>query len=261
MKTVLLTGATGGLGQVLAQRLSAAGYRLLLVGRKAESLQALAATLTGPSACLVADLAGADFAAAVLAQLDELGWPLDILINNAGQNDLVLFESQGAQQLTRMMSLNLVAPMVLTQALLPRLAKDGHIINVGSALGFIGHAGYVSYCASKAGLKGFSEALRRELADTGIAVSYLAPRALDTPMNGQGARAMNASLGSKMDSPQVVAKALLTLLESRQGQLVVGQPEAFFSRLNGLAPALVDKAMAKKLSTIKSFLPDEESPR
>ena len=79
-------------------------------------------------------------------------------------------------------------------------------MNVGSIMGYLGYPGHAAYCASKFALRGFSEALRRELADSPVRVLYLAPRATRTAMNGAGICALNAELGVAMDEPAAVAK-------------------------------------------------------
>jgi short-subunit dehydrogenase len=153
-----------------------------------------------------------------------------------------------------MVELNVLAPMLLCQALLPALQKSsGTIVNVGSGFGSIGFAGYCGYSASKFALRGFSESLRRELSDTGIEVLYLAPRAVDTAMNGQEVVSMNAELGNKVDSPQYVAQQLLLQLQSGQARRYLGWPERFFVKLNSVFPALVDSALAKQLPVIRKW--------
>ena len=106
---------------------------------------------------------------------------------------------------------NLLAPMLLTQALLPHLRGQprAQVVFVGSALGRIGLPGFSVYGASKSGLHGFAEALRRELAGTPVRVQILAPRSTRTDFNGPAVDAYNRATGTAMDRPEVVAEALL----------------------------------------------------
>ena len=151
-----------------------------------------------------------------------------------------------------MFELNTLTPILLTRLLLPlMLSRQSVIVNVGSGFGSIGFAGYCGYSASKFALRGFSEALRRELADTSVSVRYLAPRATTTDMNSDTVVAMNAELGNAMDEPMVVAGALLNLLAKSSGTSYIGWPERFFIKLNGLFPALVDRALGKQLPAIR----------
>ena len=103
-------------------------------------------------------------------------------------------------------------------------------------------------------MRGFTEALSREINGSGVKVAYLAPRATDTAINNDKTRAMNIALGNKMDSPERVAQALLTLINSDKRRLFVGFPEKLFARINGAFPGLVDNAIAKQLPMIKRFL-------
>lgn len=255
-KTILLTGATGGIGQAIAKELAAAGARLLLVGRNEVLLQALVSQLAQqPTAVghrtVVADLTTSAGCKTVQAAVQAAG-VLDGVINNAGISQFALLPEQDfASQLM----LNLLAPMQLTQLLLPELiARDeALIVNIGSAFGSIGHAGYSGYCASKFGLRGFTEALRRELADSKVQVLYFAPRATDTGINSPAVVAMNKALGNQTDSPALVAAQLREQISRDQARRYVGWPEKLFVRLNALLPSLVDKALAGKLTLIRRF--------
>jgi len=126
------------------------------------------------------------------------------------------------------------------------------IVNIGSTFGSIGHPGFASYCASKFGLRGFTEALRREVSDTNIQVFYIAPRAVQTDMNSAAVVQLNRELGNTMGEPAVVVDALLRLLtKNAGGDYFLGWPEKLFVRLNGLLPKVVDGALSKQLTTIK----------
>lgn len=146
-----------------------------------------------------------------------------------------------------MLATNLLAPMLLTRALLPQLQsqREARVLNVGSALGRLGLPGYAAYSASKFGLRGFSEALRRELAGTPVRVQYLAPRATDTGFNDARVEAYNRATQTRSDSPEVVADAALRLLASGAAERFLGFPEALAVRINGLVPAWLDRAFGR----------------
>jgi short-subunit dehydrogenase len=255
-RTAVLTGASGGIGAAMAQALAQAGVHLLLVGRRAAALQPLATRLGGSHLPLVADLATADGRAVVQQACAALPQGVDILINNAGIGAFGAFEAQPPDQIEALISGNLLAPMLLTQALLPALrrAPRGLIVNVGSAFGGLGYPGFTAYAASKFGLRGFSEALRRELADSAVGVLYLAPRATATAINSEGVVALNAALGNATDAPQVVARALLRQLRDERPYRAIGGPQRVFARLNALLPGLVDRAIRRQLPVIRRFL-------
>ena len=248
-KRIVLTGAAGGIGQASARALAHAGAALVLVSRNGEVLEDFSKTLPGEGhRIVVADLASDEGRAAVIAA----GQEADGLINNAGVNHFGLFAEQTEAQWRQTLELNLMVPMLLVQGLLPILqVRGGWVVNVGSAFGSIGFPGYAAYSASKFGLRGLTEALRRELSGTGVTLHYLAPRAMATEMNAGPTAAMNAELGTAVDEPERVARELLALLHSGRGLRFVGWPERFFIKLNGLFPSLVEKSLVKQLPVIR----------
>ncbi|MGL6287864.1 SDR family oxidoreductase [Aeromonas hydrophila] len=253
-KLVMLTGASGGIGEALAQELAAQGAHLLLHGRKASALERLRKELPHPERhqTVIADL-GSPQERAKLLQHPALDEGLDVLINNAGCNQFAWLEDQSSEQVERQLLLNVEAPIQLTRMLLPRLRKPAVIMNVGSSFGAIGYAGYSVYCASKFALRGFSEALGRELEGTGIQVLHFAPRATRTRLNSEAAYEMNAELGTHTDSPQDVAEEAVIALCNETRRSWIGWPEKLFVRLNGLLPGLVDRALAKQKPIIERY--------
>lgn len=253
-KLVLLTGASGGIGEVLAQELAAQGAHLLLHGRRAGALERLCKELPHPERhqTVIADL-GSPQERARLLQHPALDEGLDVLINNAGCNQFAWLEDQSSEQVERQLLLNVEAPIQLTRMLLPRLRKPAVIMNIGSSFGAIGYAGYSVYCASKFALRGFSEALGRELEGTGIQVLHFAPRATRTRLNSEAAYEMNAELGTHTDSPQDVAEEAVIALCNETRRSWLGWPEKLFVRLNGLLPGLVDRALARQKPIIERY--------
>ncbi|CAJ1896368.1 hypothetical protein HLBENOHH_03496 [Aeromonas dhakensis] len=253
-KLVLLTGASGGIGEAMAQELAAQGAHLLLHGRRAGALERLCKELPHPERhqTVIADL-GSPQERARLLQHPALDEGLDVLINNAGCNQFAWLEDQSSEQVERQLLLNVEAPIQLTRMLLPRLRKPAVIMNIGSSFGAIGYAGYSVYCASKFALRGFSEALGRELEGTGIQVLHFAPRATRTHLNSEAAYEMNAELGTHTDSPQDVAEEAVIALCNETRRSWLGWPEKLFVRLNGLLPGLVDRALARQKPIIERY--------
>ena len=254
-RTVLITGASGGIGASICKKLVDAGARLIAVGNETEKLQQLVRSLPGEHAWVSADLTAAEGVQAVADEVDRQGG-IDILINNAGVARFGFLAQQSDGDLGAQIAVNLLAPMLLTRALLPALMKSGSpsIVNMGSTFGSIGYSGFTAYCASKFGLRGFTEALRRELADTPIRIFYLAPRATRTPINDEQVVAMNQALGNKMDEPEVVADHLLSMLQSQRNfSRYIGWPEKMYVFFNNMIPQMVDKAMRKQLPVIRRF--------
>ncbi len=145
--------------------------------------------------------------------------------------------------------------MQLTRLCLPllRAQPSALVVNVGSIYGSIGYPGYATYCASKFALRGFSEALRRELADTSVNVLYAAPRTTRTTMNSSAAQALNQALKVGVDDPQDVARAVLDAVQAERSELYLGWPEKLFVRLNGMLPGVVDRALRKQLPLIRRY--------
>lgn len=251
-KHIVLTGASGGIGGAIARTLDAAGAHLLLSARDAQALAQLQKQLKGHHDIVTADLLTAEGRAQLLDAATRFG--AEVLINNAGTGQLGWLEQSSDTELERLIAVNLTAPLLLCKAFIPllRLRREAAIVNVGSILGSIGYAGSTAYCASKFGLRGFTEALRRELADTAIRVMYFAPRATDTALNSAAMQALNRELGTAVDTPeQVAAQLLAALAQPARTHRFLGWPEAFFVRLNGLLPGVVDKALRKQLATIR----------
>jgi short-subunit dehydrogenase len=249
----VLTGATGGIGQAIAKALYAKGWKLLLVGRNAQALEKLSAACPG-SEIFIGDLTDDITRINLAVKAKQLGG-VKLLINNAGVNTMQSLEHTSSEQIDNMLSTNLSVPIKLCQLFLGQLEyTKGTIVNVGSSFGSIGYPFQTLYCASKFGLRGFTEALSRELYGSGVKVAYLAPRATDTTINNSKTRALNKELGNKMDSPELVARELLALLDSNQTRRFIGFPEKLFVRINGAFPRIVDNAIAKQLPKIKRFL-------
>jgi short-subunit dehydrogenase len=254
---ILLTGATGGLGQALAQSLIAAGADLLLAGRNPERLAACAANLGGIGGTgqqvltLQADLNRAEDIEKTAEAARAFG--VNVLINNAGVNAFGLYENQLWRSVEQVMTTNLIAPMQLTHALLPWLKshENAAIVNIGSTFGSLPFPGFAAYSSAKAGLRGFSQSLRRELADSHVEVVHVAPRAIATALNSDAVNALNHDLGSHADSPQVAARQILAALQRGRGESHFGFPESLFAWLNGCAPALIDQALKAKLAIVK----------
>jgi short-subunit dehydrogenase len=246
----IVTGASGGIGRAIAAALAPHCDALLLVGRHAARL-ADAAAAAGPAAqVLVADLGtrrGRD--AVVLPDAN-------LLINNAGVNDFAWLAEQSEAALERIVEMNVLAPMQLTRRLLPALERQPQawIVNVGSVMGYLGYPGQAAYCASKFALRGFSEALRRELAGGPVRVLHFAPRATRTAMNGARMTALNGALGVAMDDPAAVAQELLRLLRRPARERLLGVPEKWFARINQLLPGVVDRALRRQLPVIRRHI-------
>jgi len=254
---LVLTGASGGIGAAFAQALAPHCVSMVLVGRDGAALEALRARL-GPVLVrvVVGDVTQDATLAAVEEAADALGG-VNLLINNAGVNAFHDFQTQEPATLRSLLDINLLAPMLLTQRLLPQLraAPGAQVVNVGSLFGYLGYPGFTGYCASKAGLRGFTQALRRELADTDVAVRHFIPRATRTPINAGAVDALNAEMGVPVDQPQDVARQLSAFLDGTAWERKAGLREALLVLVNQLLPALPDRAIRGQLAIIQRHMP------
>ncbi len=145
--------------------------------------------------------------------------------------------------------------MALSRVVLPVMLAQGagQIVNIGSMFGSIGFAYFTTYSASQFGLRGFSEALRRELADTNVSVTYVSPRAVKTPINTSTIMKMNAATKTTMDEPDVTAAKILQAIEMGRKEAYLVFPESLFARLNGIWPSLVDTGTRAQNRIARTF--------
>ena len=250
---VLLTGASGGLGTAMQQALREAGAAVLGVSRAAQpggaGVEWVRADLLTPAG--VADVVSAAQA-----------WRANVVVHAAGVPAFGALRDVPPARMAAVLQANLLAPMVLTQALLPQLRRQSRaqVVFVGSALGRIGLPGFSVYGASKAGLHGFAEALRRELADTPVRVQLLGPRSTRTAFNDDAVTAYHRATGTATDSPTRVAAALVALIEDEAAERFVGFPERAAVRLNGLLGAHLDGSFAKHRRALGAPAPPGAAP-
>jgi short-subunit dehydrogenase len=242
----------------MADELLARGASVLLVDRDEAALRRAAERLSRFGervGTLSADLTSAADRQRLCSNAADWRGGVNVLINNAGVNHFHMFADQPPAQLDLAIAINLLAPMHLCQELLPHLQRqpEACILNTGSVFGAIGYPGYAVYSATKFAVRGFTEALRRELADSNVSVRYVAPRATRTGINTSAVERMNDELGVTMDSPALVARAVCDMLAGSRVEAVIGWPEKLFARVNGILPRLVDGALRKQLPVIRRY--------
>jgi len=248
-KRIILTGAAGGIGAHLARLLSAKGARLCLTDINEQALQQASQDPgLGEVHTVAANITAAEGRQKIVdTALQELGG-IDILINSAGINLFGVFAEQDPGLIQKTVEINTLAPMLLAHAVLPTMLEQnsGQVVNIGSTFGSIGFAWFSAYSASKYALRGFSQALRRELAETGIKVTYVAPRAVKTTINSQAVYDMARAVKMNMDEPETVAKQIANSIRKGEKETHLGFPESFFVRINAVFPGLVDRAVRKQ---------------
>lgn len=248
--SVVLTGATGHFGRALARRLVARGARVLLVARTAPALAALALELGAADEqrqrvdALAADVTRAADRCAIRDAAIARG--ANALVNAACADQTGALDLIDPAQVETIVLTNLLAPVQMTRALLPHLLAQpqARVLNIGSMLGRVGRPGHAAFSASKFGLRGFSEALRRELAGTPVRVQLLALRRIPDTADGRqlaGDRAATQAPGQ----PDYAALAAVRMLCSGAAERQLGLPDAALGRVNGLAPRWLDALLAR----------------
>jgi short-subunit dehydrogenase len=242
--TVLLTGASGGLGQAIARALSAKGAQLILSGRRAEVLEPLAKELG--ARFLASDLNEASQVRRLLSDAGEL----DILLANAALPASGPLDSFTVEQIDRALEVNLRVPIVMAHALAPAMVERGrgHLLFMSSLSGKTATAGSSIYNATKFGLRGFAMAMRAELHGTGVGVSAVFPGFIrEAGMFAEAQVRLPAGVGTR--SPEDVARAVVRAIERDRGEIDVAPISLRFgSALSGLAPEIA-ASLTRKLGS------------
>lgn len=239
-QTILITGATSGIGEALTHALSARGNRIIAVGRNQERLKALEQSLPNVTAraCELTDRAKVTALADALAKD---GLQVSVLINNAAiQNTPCFTEPEfDIAAIEPEVITNLVAPAWLVALLLPSLGRAAHggaIVNLSSGLALYPKSGSAIYCATKAAIRSLSWSLRYQLGGAGISVHEVLLPLVDTPMTtGRGRGKL---------SPRFVAEQIITGVEQGRAELWLGKAK-WLPLLNRISPAFTRRLMRK----------------
>lgn len=208
-KVALVTGASSGIGEATAGALAAAGAKVAIAARRADRLEALAArieTAGGMALRIEADVTSNDDVTAMIGKVVAEWDRLDILVNNAGVMLLSPAAEATLDDWRQMVELNLLALMGVTKAALPHLrAAKGHIVNVSSVAGRVANPGASGYAATKFGVVGFSESLRREVYADKVRVTVIEPGLVRTEL---GDHITNAASKAGLDQRLATMEAL-----------------------------------------------------
>ncbi|HET9734198.1 MAG TPA: SDR family NAD(P)-dependent oxidoreductase [Burkholderiales bacterium] len=262
-----ITGASSGIGEALARALSSKGASVILSGRNVAALETVAKDC--PDA-LVLPFEATDYAS--IPALAERAWAwkgrVHGLVNNAGISQRSLAIDTRFEVYQRMIGVDLLAPIALTQAVLPKMvqAGGGRIVAIASVAGLVGVAMRTAYCAAKHGLVGYHDALRAENEHLGIKVHVVAPGSVRTDVSKNALTADGSRRGvsdAAIDNglpPEEAAQEILAAIETEKRELVLAKgmehdvvvmrrkdPEALFDRLS----AMVRDGYAKKLAADK----------
>jgi uncharacterized protein len=236
--TILLTGATGGLGHAIARALHVRGGELILTGRRTDVLEPLAAELDG-ARTLAVDLSQA---AEVDRLVSEAG-VVDILVANAALPAAGTLDSFTMEEIDRALDVNLRAPIALAHALAPTMVGrgSGHLLFMSSLAGKTATPGTSIYNATKFGLRGFASALRADLRAHGVGVSAVFPGFIrDAGMFAEAGVKLPTGVGTS--SPEDVARAVVSAIERNRAEVDVAPlPMRAGATFAGIAPELASK--------------------
>jgi short-subunit dehydrogenase len=241
-RTILLTGATGGIGHAIAAAFAARGARLVLSGRRPEVLESLAASF--PDAVVApADLTDP----ASVRALGEAHPDVDVVVANAAMPGSGALESFSEEQIDRVLDVNLRAPIILSRLYVPRMRErgSGHLVFMSSLSGRAPVAGGSLYAATKFGLRGFGASLRADLRGTGVGVSIVSPGFVhDAGMFAESGAELPP--GFRTVSPEQVADATISAIERNRGEVTVAPIELRLgTTFAAVAPDLASKVSNK----------------
>jgi short-subunit dehydrogenase len=246
--SVLITGASAGIGRAAAAAFAKEGARLVLAARRRDRLEEVAATaraLGGEALVVETDVSDRrQVESAVGAAMSAFG-RLDILINNAGIGYFGLLEQTPVEEIETLWAVNMMGTIYATQAVIPRMRKQGggHIINVASVAGKRGNPGNSVYCATKFAMVGLSEALRAELLGSGIDVSVICPIGTLTEFREASAARSKRDhpIIGPMQTAEQVARAIVRCAKQPRPEVIVYPPARLLVLMNALSPRLTDR--------------------
>jgi short-subunit dehydrogenase len=240
-RVAIVTGASSGIGAATARELGRRGAHVVLAARRAEALEAQAEAIReagGTALAIPTDLTDRAQLADLAERATATFGRVDVLVNNAGANWSRSLASTSPDDVTGLVEVNLLAAMLLTRAVLPGMLERRHgaVITIGSLSGRV--AMEPLYSATKYGLRGFSLALRRQLAGSGVSVSLVSP--------GNVRTAMTAHVDADMPEPEVVATAVADLVTHPRREVVIPGKHYAIAWLEQLLPRLADFAYRRR---------------
>jgi short-subunit dehydrogenase len=243
-KVVLITGASSGIGALMAETFAAQGAVPVLTARSLPKLQEIAARIPGKHAVYTLDVTDFGQVTETVQQIMAQFGRIDILVNNAGFGIFETFTDAPLEHFEEMMDVNYMGIVRCTKAVLPHMlqAGSGHIVNIASMAGKIASAKSSGYSATKHAVLGFTNSLRQELVGTGVSLSAINPGPINTPFferaDPEGTYVKN--IGWFMLQPEKVVSAVLTAIERKRAETNLPTIAGFGIKLAQLFPRSFD---------------------
>jgi NAD(P)-dependent dehydrogenase (short-subunit alcohol dehydrogenase family) len=240
---VAITGGGRGIGQAMARALAAQGARVAVCDLDGDTAAATAAELGGDAIGLAVDVTDHAALVAFIDTVEARLGPLDVLINNAGIMPVTALVDEDDASIARQLELNLRAVIVGTREAMRRMTprRTGHIVNVASVAGRAGFPHLATYCATKHGVVGLSEAVRAELRGTGVEVSVVMPSLVNTELTAGVAQAR----GVKTIEPEDVAEAVVAALQVPRFDVFVPKVTGRIVGLGAMLPRSLRESIAR----------------
>jgi short-subunit dehydrogenase len=241
-KVAIVTGASSGIGLAVAKRWVARGGKVALIARTAAKLEEAARDLGKENAVpFPLDVVDLEALTALPARIVDRFGRLDVVVNNAGLNHRGPLERFEPAALAQIVVTNLVAPIVLSRAALPKLSRGGSIVQVASIAGMVPVPGEATYSASKAGLRAFARAAAYDVEEREIHVGCVCPGPVDTGFLGDLEDVPDIVLSQPMISADEVASAVLQCIDERVDEIVLPARSGRLATMAYLVPALARK--------------------
>ncbi len=259
----LVTGASSGIGEAAALLFASEGYRVSLSARRLERLQAIEQDIKsagGQSIAVQSDLTiFEDIQRLISETLDQFG-QIDVLLNNAGFGRIKwLEELDPKEDIQAQIQINLITTILVAREVLPHMIqrREGHIINMGSMGGLVASPTYSVYSASKFGVRGFTEALRREVGVYDVHVSGIYPGAVNTEFKqhtGIDRKTGQTTPASLRLEPEDVAQAVLSMVKRPRRELIIPWQMRLSVWMNILFPGIVDRIIESRFTRLERDL-------
>jgi NADP-dependent 3-hydroxy acid dehydrogenase YdfG len=251
-QVIIVLGATGGLGTAIARRIAEHGAQVILVGRRADALRLTAAAIGHDSTVETADVTDEGSLEALCSRVIAAYGRVDVVINAAGADERKPLLTHTRAEIQRLIDVNLLGAILVTRAFLPPMQarRNGVILHLGGfADGRLAFPYYTVDTATRAGLRGFVDAVNREIDGSGVTVTFFCPAPADTEAE-RPFHAIWREMGTSIVTPQAVAAAVFDAVRQRKRIAIMGWTVRAFAALNAVSPATADCLLLRRYKSI-----------